>query len=81
MLTLGEDGTVDVAPAPGSPYQVEPDGECRYNQAKLLQDRKIYLKYKYVKDGLVHHCTDTLKFRNRIRDGVNEWQDENQDNY
>ena len=39
------------------------------------------LKYKYEKDGLVYHATDTLTFRNRIRDGVNEWQDENQEHY
>lgn len=81
VLTLGENGDVSVSAAPGADYIVEQDGECSYNQARLLQDRKIFLKYKYTKDGKVCHVKDTLTFRNRIRDGVNEWQDENKDNY
>ncbi|MCD8173662.1 MAG: DUF1735 domain-containing protein [Alistipes sp.] len=62
-------------------YPVEQDGECSFNQAPLLQDRKLFLQYKFEKDGLTYHATDTLTFRNRIRDGINEWQDENQSNY
>ena len=65
----------------GATYVVEPDGECRFNKAKLLQDRQIFLSYKYVKAGETWHVKDTLSFRNRIRDGVNEWQDENQEAY
>ena len=80
-LTLADDGSVTVEPVDGAPKVVEQDGECRFNNSKLLQDREIYLKYKYVSDGLTYHATDTLYFRNRIRDGVNEWQDENQNNY
>lgn len=80
-LTLGENGAVEVAAVPGAKYTVEPDGESAYNQAKLLQNRKVVLRYKYIKDGNTYHATDTLTFRNRIRDGVNEWQDENQNNY
>lgn len=63
-------------------FQVEPDGPSTFNRAKLLQDRKILLNYKYQDgDGNWHHANDTLTFRNRIRDGVNEWQDENPDHY
>ena len=80
-LTLEKDGKVTVAAAEGAKYAVEPDGESRYNNARLLQNRKIYLKYKFTRDGKVCHATDTLTFRNRVRDGVNEWQDENQENY
>lgn len=81
-LTLNqEDGTITVASVDGAPYTVEADGESRYNRAALLQDRKIFLKYKFVKDGETWHATDTLTFRNRIRDGVNEWQDENPEHY
>lgn len=80
-LTLNENGSVQVASVPGATYTVEPDGESSYNKAKLLQNRKVFLKYKYVKDGKTYHATDTLTFRNRVRDGVNEWQDENQNNY
>lgn len=48
-----------------------------YNKAKLLQDRKMYLNYRYTRtDGSVVTVHDTLTFRNRVRDGVNEWQDE-----
>lgn len=53
-----------------------------YNNAKLLQNRKIFLKYSYQNtDGNKAVVTDTLTFRNRIRDGVNEWQDENPEHY
>ena len=80
-LTLGDNGQISVSAVPGADYVVEQDGECRYNQARLLQDRKLFLQYKYTKDGKVCHVKDTLTFRNRIRDGVNEWQDENKENY
>lgn len=80
-LTLENNGKITVNSVSGAKYEVEPDGESTYNQSRLLQNRKIFLSYKYKKDGNVWHVTDTLTFRNRIRDGVNEWQDENQDNY
>jgi hypothetical protein len=80
-ITL-EGDYIQVGKADGSNVEVLPDGESKFNRAKLLQDRKIYLKYKYRNDdGTTSHATDTLTFRNRIRDGVNEWQDENPDNY
>ena len=81
-LTLSPDGSVTIESVPGATYKVEPDGESRFNRAGLLQDRKIFLNYKFTdKDGNLWHATDTLTFRNRVRDGVNEWQDENQENY
>lgn len=80
-LTQGADGAIAVSGADGAKYEVEADDECTFNRARLLQNRKIFLKYKYEKDGLIYHATDTLTFRNRIRDGVNEWQDENPENY
>jgi hypothetical protein len=66
-----------------STYAFASDGNNYFYKAKLLQDRKIYLKYSYLNtgNGWTYHCTDTLTFRNRIRDGVNEWQDENPDHY
>lgn len=80
-ITL-DGSTIIVSKADGSNVEVLADGESSFNRAKLLQDRKIYLKYKYDNgDGTTSHATDTLTFRNRIRDGVNEWQDENPDNY
>jgi hypothetical protein len=67
----------------GKSYDFTQDGECTFNRAKKLQDRKIFLKYKYTDPvtSFVYHCTDTLTFRNRLRDGINEWQDENPANY
>jgi hypothetical protein len=72
---------VFVSAATGSTFPYIQNGECTFNQAKLLQDRKIFLKYKYVSGKFTYSCTDTLIFRNRIRDGINEWQDENPGNY
>jgi len=67
----------------GSSFDFQPDGECIYNNAKLLQERRLFIKYKFTDpdNGWTYHCTDTLRFRNRIRDGINEWQDENPGNY
>jgi len=80
-LTLSG-GNITISSMAGATFQVQPDGASTYNQAKLLQNRKIFLKYKY-QNGAGNWCyaTDTLTFRNRIRDGVNEWQDENPENY
>ena len=80
-LTL--DGTnIIVSTNAGSTFAVVPDGASTFNRAKLLQNRKILLSYKYVNAvGNTCYAQDTLTFRNRIRDGVNEWQDENPANY
>jgi len=72
---------VTIGSAAGSTYAYSADGSSTFNRAKLLQNRKLFLKYKYLKDGNMHYATDTLIFRNRIRDGVNEWQDENPSHY
>ena len=57
-------------------------GTGSFNGATLLQDREIYLRYKVTHDdGSYDEVRDTLAFRNRIRDGINEWQDENPDQY
>lgn len=81
VLTLDGNKVIVSADA-GSTIAIEPDGESTFNRAKLLQDRKIYLNYKYSDvAGNVYYAKDTLTFRNRIRDGVNEWQDENPSNY
>ncbi len=81
LLTL--DGTsITVSTTTGSTFAVAPEGASTYNRAKLLQNRKILLNYKYVNAaGNTCYAQDTLTFRNRIRDGVNEWQDENPANY
>jgi hypothetical protein len=60
---------------------VSANGTSSYNAPLLLQNRKIFLNYKYTSSGIQYKCTDTLFFRNRFRDGVNEWQDENPAHY
>jgi hypothetical protein len=81
VLTLNG-SNVTVSSATGSTFTFLPDGASTFNRPKLLQDRKLYLSYKYVNAaGNTCYAKDTLTFRNRIRDGVNEWQDENPLNY
>lgn len=80
ILTLN--GTdIAVSTAAGSTNTYLPSGSSTFNKAKLLQDRKIFLNYQYVVGANTYYCQDTLTFRNRIRDGVNEWQDENPSHY
>ena len=75
-------GNISLDRAVGSTFAFEPDGENIYNNARLLQNRKLFLKYKYQNSaGNWCHATDTLIFRNRLRDGVSEWQDLNPANY
>lgn len=80
LLTLDGEN-ITISSAPGSTTNFEADGANSFNRAKLLQSRKLFLNYRYEDNGLTYHCQDTLTFRNRIRDGVNEWQDENPENY
>lgn len=57
-------------------------GYCYTNDAKCIQDRIIYLNYSIDNgNGTTTIYKDYLQFRNRIRDGVSEWQDENPENY
>ncbi len=73
--------TVYLSSAPGSTNVYTQNGVCSFNNDKLLQNRKIFLKYTFKSGKYTYNCTDTIFFRNRIRDGVNEWQDENPDHY
>lgn len=78
MQISAQDGKITVSSADGSIT----DTGSSWNGAKLLQDRKIFLNYQYTSDdGSKTVVTDTLTFRNRIRDGINEWQDENPAHY
>lgn len=82
-LTFLENNKIKIEDVTGT-YQIEetPGRPSYHNGAKLIQDREIYLNYKYSnKNGTTSYVTDTLRFRNRIRDGINEWQDENTKHY
>jgi len=65
----------------GSSFAYVQAGECTFNRTKLLQERKLFLQYSFVNGVNTYKCIDTLIFRNRIRDGINEWQDENPSHY
>ncbi len=81
LLTL-EGTNITVTTRTGSTFPVVASGSSTFNRAKLLQNRKILLNYSYVNAaGFTCTAKDTLTFRNRVRDGVNEWQDENPNNY
>jgi hypothetical protein len=83
-LKLVQKGSkIYVSAAAGSTFAYTPEGESVFNAPKLLQNRKLILKYQYTNagNGWTYHCTDTLTFRNRLRDGINEWQDENPSHY
>ena len=57
-------------------------GTGMFDGSKLLQNRKLNLEYTVTADdGTRKEVKETLYFRNRMRDGVNEWQDENPENY
>jgi len=73
---------VTISSVTGSTKVVLPDGASTFNKPKLLQDRKLFLNYKYANaDGSTSYAKDTLTFRNRIQDGNNIWQDENPSHY
>lgn len=82
-LTFLDDNKIKVEDMSGEREIKEIIGQSsHHNGAKLIQDREIYLNYMFSNgNGTTTVVTDTLKFRNRIRDGINEWQDENTQNY
>lgn len=69
-------GDVVVSAAPGSAIQVSPNGTSSFDATS----RTFFLKYKYTDGAYSCEATDTLVFRNRVRDvqadgqGVNEWR-------
>jgi len=83
-MMLALDGTnITISAVAGSTWAIAPESPSSFNRAKLLQNRKIVLNYSFLNtvSGYTYHCTDTLTFRNRMRDGVNEWMDENTSHY
>ena len=82
-LVFNEDMSIDVSDNSGERSISPILGQgSHFNGAKLLQDRVIYLSYSYSNNnGTSTYVTDTLKFRNRMRDGFNEWRSENPEDY
>lgn len=67
-ITLSEDTTLVSS---GYDWKFEQNGTCNYNK----ESKTIFLIYKYrdIMTGYDCFATDTLIFRNRILDGVNQW--------
>jgi hypothetical protein len=69
-------GEVQISSAPGSAIEISPNGSSTYD----ADSRTFYLNYKYNDGTYDCEATDTLVFRNRVRDiqadgqGVNEWR-------
>lgn len=65
-----QDNSVEVIPVASSEYQVESNGESTWDPVKRI----FNLKYKYSFGDKDFEVEETLTFRNRIRDGINEWR-------
>jgi len=68
-LTVAKNNSVLLKNNPLSPIVVSPNGPCSYSPDK----KQFYLQYKYTNSGKTYSAKDTLIFRNRILDGVNQW--------
>ncbi|MEP0367323.1 MAG: DUF1735 domain-containing protein [Cyclobacteriaceae bacterium] len=69
-LVIGDDGNVGIYPSADSEWQVTANGSSVIDTEK----KELYLNYKYQDtDGNAYTVADTLIFRNRILDGVNQW--------
>src|SRR5690606_37842335 len=55
LLTL-EGDNIAISAVDGSSNTFEADGTSTFNRASLLQERKLFLNYKYQEDGLTYHC-------------------------
>lgn len=77
VLTLNDDNTIKVES--GDSYVIEAlPGEPSYlTDSSKIEEREIFLNYKYTVSGSVHIVRDHLKFRSRVRDGVLEYEGEN----
>ncbi len=77
LLTFDGNDGITVSSPDGSV-----SGTGQFNGALLLQARELRLQYSVTQpDGGRLEVSDILVFRNRIRDGVNEWQDEHPEHY
>ena len=62
---------VSVSSNAGSTIEITESGTCSYDAGKRI----LYLEYKFTNaNGNLCNTKDTLTFRNRILDGVNQWR-------
>ncbi|GAF03334.1 DUF1735 domain-containing protein [Saccharicrinis fermentans] len=68
LIKINEDHSVNLLPIDGA-FDFTDSGESTYDP----ETRTFYLKYNYIDDNREYHSVDTLKFRNREVDGINQW--------
>lgn len=68
-IVVENDGAVTIASHPESIIDVSQNGTCSYDTSK----KEFYINYSYTLEGNNYFATDTLSYRNRILDGVNQW--------
>jgi len=66
-LKINNDNEVHVESAEGG-LPITSSGDSRYDP----ESRTFFLKYSFEENGNQFHSVDTLKFRNRVVDGVNQ---------
>ncbi|MBT9189559.1 DUF1735 domain-containing protein [Zobellia russellii] len=65
-----KDNSVEIIADTASVYQVSPNGKSTWDPIK----RKFVLSYKYSDGERDYEVEEKLTFRNRVRDGINEWR-------
>ncbi|OWW24582.1 hypothetical protein B4Q04_14790 [Zobellia sp. OII3] len=65
-----KDNSVEIIADTASIYQVYPNGKSTWDPVK----RKFVLSYKYSDGERDYEVEEKLTFRNRVRDGINEWR-------
>ncbi|MBU3025533.1 DUF1735 domain-containing protein [Zobellia galactanivorans] len=65
-----KDNSVEIIADTASVYQVSPNGKSTWDPNK----RKFVLSYKYSDGERDYEVEEKLTFRNRVRDGINEWR-------
>ncbi|MDO7172508.1 DUF1735 domain-containing protein [Mariniflexile sp. AS56] len=65
-----QDNSVEILPVASSDYQVASNGASTWDPVKRI----FNLKYKYSFGDKDFEIEEALTFRNRIRDGINEWR-------
>ena len=67
-IAIRADNSISIVSMPGA-TPVTDDGGSKFNRA----EREILLNYSFERDGIIHSARDTLAFRNRVVDGVNQF--------
>ncbi|TRX59156.1 DUF1735 domain-containing protein [Fulvivirga sp. M361] len=67
-IAIGDDNTIDIISFPGA-TPVTDDGGSRVNRMA----REVILNYTFEVNDIIHTARDTLDFRNRVVDGVNQF--------